>query len=92
MYYHPDFNGSFSIKSVLPAMFPGDDEADYHRLEVQDGRMAMSVYAGLAQLQDAGERRQARAALRAYCHLDTLAMVKIWQRLAAAIESSEQSG
>lgn len=21
-YYHPDFNGSFSIKSVLPAMFP----------------------------------------------------------------------
>jgi hypothetical protein len=92
MYYHPDFNGSFSIKSVLPAMFPGDDEADYHRLEIQDGRMAMSVYAGLAQLQDAGERRQARAALRAYCHLDTLAMVKIWQRLAAAIESSEQSG
>ena len=92
MYYHPDFNGSFSIKSILPAMFPADEEADYKRLEVQDGRMAMSVYAGLAKLQDADERRHTRAALRAYCRLDTLAMVKVWRRLAALVESSDQSG
>ena len=89
MYYHPDFNGSFSIKSILPAMFPADEEADYQRLEVQDGRMAMSVYAGLTGLEDADERDQTRAALRAYCRLDTLAMVKIWQRLAALVESSD---
>jgi hypothetical protein len=89
IYYHPDFNGSFSIKSILPAMFPGDEEADYQKLEVQDGRMAMSVYASLTQIENADERDQIRAALRAYCRLDTLAMVKIWQRLAALAESSD---
>jgi hypothetical protein len=89
MYYHPDFNGSFSIKSILPAMFPQDEEADYQRLEVQDGRMAMSVYAGLAQIDDAAERDQIRESLLAYCRLDTLAMVKIWQRLATLVESAD---
>ena len=88
MYYHPDFNGKFSIKSILPAMFPDDPTADYHQLEVQDGRMAMSVYASLAQMNDADERQQARAALRAYCRLDTLAMVRIWQRLAALVDAA----
>jgi hypothetical protein len=87
MYYHPDFNGSFSIKSILPAMFPQDEEADYQRLEVQDGRMAMSVYAGLAQIDDAAERDQIRESLLAYCRLDTFAMVKIWQRLATLVDS-----
>jgi hypothetical protein len=81
MYYHPDFNGDFSIKSILPAMFPRDADADYRQLAVQDGRMAMNEYARLAQLTDAGQRRQLRAALLAYCRLDTLAMVKIWQAL-----------
>jgi len=88
MYYHPDFNGKFSIKSILPAMFPDDPTADYHQLEVQDGRMAMSVYASLAQMDDADERQQARAALRAYCRLDTLAMVRIWQQLAALVDAA----
>jgi len=81
MYYHPDFNGNFSIKSILPAMFPHDQDADYSNLAVQDGRMAMNEYARLAQLEDPGQRRQLRAELLAYCRLDTLAMVKIWQAL-----------
>jgi hypothetical protein len=89
MYYHPDFNGKFSIKSILPAMFPDDPEADYHQLEVQDGRMAMSVYASLAQMDDADERHRTRAALRAYCRLDTLAMVRVWQQLAALVNATD---
>ena len=89
MYYHPDFNGKFSIKSTLPAMFPDDPEADYHQLEVQDGRMAMSVYAGLAQITDPDERHRTREALRAYCRLDTLAMVKVWQQLAALVDAKD---
>lgn len=28
--YHPDFNGSFSLKSVLPALFPDDEELSYN--------------------------------------------------------------
>lgn len=81
MYYHPDFNGNFSIKSILPAMFPHDQDADYSNLSVQDGRMAMNEYARLAQIEDPGQRRELRAALLAYCRLDTLAMVKIWRAL-----------
>ena len=81
LYYHPDFNGDFSIKSVLPAMFPNDPEADYAGLEISDGRAAMRKYDELAQIDDEGERRRARGALRDYCRLDTLAMVRIWQEL-----------
>ena len=83
MYYHPEFNCSLSIKSVLPAMFPDDREADYGKLEIQDGRRAMSIYNGLADLDDEYQRQRTRDALRAYCRLDTLAMVKIWQALSA---------
>jgi hypothetical protein len=81
MYYHPDFNGDFSIKSLLPALFPDDVDADYKQLEIQDGRMAMNIYASLDGVEDPGERERIRASLLAYCRLDTLAMVKIWRRL-----------
>ena len=77
-YYHPDFNGSFSLKSILPAMFPDDEELAYKSLEIQDGLMAMDEFARLHLEQDAGKRENIRIALLAYCHLDTLAMVKIW--------------
>jgi hypothetical protein len=81
-YYHPDFNGSFSIKSVLPAMFPDDPELDYKSLEIQDGGMAMETFANLHKLKDKSQREAIRNALLAYCRLDTLAMVKIFERLA----------
>lgn len=75
-YYHPDFNGSFSIKSVLPAMFPNDKELSYKSLGVQNGGMAMETYAALLYM--APElKAQKRQELLEYCHLDTLAMVKI---------------
>ena len=35
MYYHPDFNGSLSIKSVLPARFPDDAALDNKGLDIQ---------------------------------------------------------
>ena len=81
MYYHPDFNGSFSIKSVLPAMFPDDETLDYKRLDIQAGDLASMVYADLDRIDDASERRRIRRALLAYCKLDTLAMVMIWRQL-----------
>jgi len=48
MYYHPDFNGSFSIKSVLPVMFPDDEALDYKALDIQAGDIASMIYANLA--------------------------------------------
>ena len=83
MYYHPDFNGSFSIKSVLPAMFPDDEKLDYKGLDIQDGEAAMGLYANLDKMTDAAERQKIRDSLLAYCALDTFAMVAIWQKLAS---------
>ncbi len=80
-YYHPQFNGNFSIKSILPAMFPGDPELDYKALEIQDGTMAMSAFPALHKIEDPIEREGIRRSLLAYCRLDTLAMVRIYQRL-----------
>ena len=81
MYYHPDFNGSFSIKSVLPAMFPDDAALDYKALDIQAGAMASMTYADLDKIDDASERQKIREALLEYCKLDTLAMVMIWREL-----------
>ena len=81
MYYHPDFNGSFSIKSVLPALFPDEPELDYKRLAIRSGDAAMDIFAHLRENDDPDEKEAIRKSLRAYCRLDTLAMVKIWEKL-----------
>lgn len=72
-YYHPDFKGSYSIKAVLPVLVP---ELSYDELDIQDGGMASLVYLQL-KFQDAVTATIQRQALREYCKLDTLAMVKI---------------
>ena len=80
-YYCKAMGGSFSIKSVLPAMFPNDPELDYHNLEgVHNGGEAMSIYPKI-QYMDEDEQRIARHNLLKYCELDTYAMVKVWQQL-----------
>ncbi len=83
-YYRREIGGSFSIKSVLPAVCPGDPELDYHVLEgVHNGTEAMSVYPEIPYLPPA-EQERARRNLLAYCRLDTLAMVKVWEELRRA--------
>jgi hypothetical protein len=81
MYYHPDFHGSFSIKSVLPALFPNDPELDYKNLDIQSGDVAMNIFPRLQEVADLDEKESIRKSLLAYCRLDTLAMVKIWEKL-----------
>lgn len=81
-YYHPDFNGSFSIKSVLPAMFPNDDELDYKKLgSIQNGGDAMDTFSNLHLLKDKSKLVEIKKDFLAYCRLDTLAMVRIWEKL-----------
>jgi len=74
-YYHPDFEGSASIKKVLPVLVP---DMRYDTLEIGDGGMASMRYAQLP-FMDESTRNQTREALLTYCHQDTLAMVKIWE-------------
>ena len=80
-YYHPEFHGSFSIKSVLPAMFPDEPDLDYKSLSIQNGGVAMDTFANLSRLKNESERLEIREALLAYCKLDTWAMVKIYRAL-----------
>ena len=52
-YYVPAMGGSFSIKSVLPALFPDDPELDYHNLDerCQNGGDAMTIFPRLQQME-----------------------------------------
>lgn len=80
-YYNAAMGSSFSIKSVLPAVFPSDPELDYHNLEgVHNGSEAMNIYPEIANMPPA-EAAKARVNLLKYCALDTFAMVKLWQKL-----------
>lgn len=81
-YYTPAMGGSFSIKKVLPALFPDDEELNYHNLNqlVQNGGDAMTIFPKIKDM-STKEAEEARQALLAYCHLDTLAMVRVWEKL-----------
>ena len=78
-YYHPDFHGSFSIKSVLPALVPG---LTYDDLDIPEGLAATAAYARLiAGDVPQSEKTTIRKSLLAYCQRDTEAMVRIYEAL-----------
>lgn len=81
-YYVPAMGGSFSIKSVLPALFPDDPELNYHNLDerCQNGGDAMTIFPRIKDMEPA-EAAASREALLRYCELDTKAMVKVWEKL-----------
>ena len=80
-YYSKELQGSYSIKYVLPALFPNDPTLDYHSLDnVHNGSEAMDAFATL-HLKSKEEQEEIRHSLLEYCKLDTLAMVKILEKL-----------
>lgn len=80
-YYTRAMGGSFSIKSVLPALFPDDPALDYHNLEqIHNGGEAMSIFPKIKDMPPE-EAERTRHNLLKYCELDTYAMVKVWERL-----------
>ena len=77
--YHPAFAGSFSLKSVLPALVPA---MTYENMEVGDGQAAGLAWESLIRGGlDQHDRGRIRRALLEYCEQDTLAMVKIFGTL-----------
>ncbi|HET9053294.1 MAG TPA: DUF2779 domain-containing protein, partial [Cyclobacteriaceae bacterium] len=76
-YYHPEFKGGYSIKTVLPILCP---DLRYNKLPIQEGQMAGIVYAQL-KLQDAHTAALQREHLLAYCKMDTWAMVRVLECL-----------
>lgn len=76
-------HGSYSIKAVLPALCGNDPSIDYHRLPVvHNGAEAMAIFADMADGRiPRDEFADIRKGLLMYCGLDTLAMVKVLQKL-----------
>ena len=84
-YYHPKMRGSYSIKYVLPALVP-EFESAYKDLNlIHHGGEAMQAYEAMAYM-PAKEREAYKKALLAYCKLDTLAMVKVLEKLREVIK------
>jgi hypothetical protein len=81
-YYVKSMGGSFSLKSILPALYPDDPNMDYHNLdgEVKNGMQAMNAIAKI-QILSADEAEKLRQDLIQYCALDTFAVVKILKKL-----------
>jgi CRISPR/Cas system-associated exonuclease Cas4 (RecB family) len=78
-WYHRDQRGSWSIKYVLPTI---TSEAGYEALEVADGTAAQIAYLEAIRVECTPSRRaQLDGNLRAYCALDTRAMVKLLHHL-----------
>jgi hypothetical protein len=77
--YHPAFAGSYSLKSVLPALVP---DMTYEGMPVANGQEAgldweLLVRGGL----DQPERERTRKALLDYCGQDTLALVRMLDKV-----------
>ncbi len=77
-YRLPEMQGSYSIKFVLPALVPG---LNYDDLVIGNGGDASSAFYNLQHETDAEKVTATREALLKYCGLDTLAMVKILEKL-----------
>ncbi|MBR6701532.1 MAG: DUF2779 domain-containing protein [Clostridia bacterium] len=80
-YYSSKLRGSYSIKYVLPALCPGDPELNYQALDgIHKGDEASAAFADLPN-RTPEEIETIRRNLLAYCRLDTLAMVRILDKL-----------
>lgn len=77
-YWHPKFKGSASIKNVLPVVVP---ELSYDELSINRGDQASVAWWQLVHGHNSAEEVESTLrGLRDYCRLDTLAMVRIYQR------------
>lgn len=76
--YHWQFQGSYSIKKVLPVMVP---ELTYDSLAIQNGSMAPAEWLRMTRLDNETERRLIMKQLLEYCGLDTFAMVRILEEM-----------
>ncbi|HKI85675.1 MAG TPA: DUF2779 domain-containing protein, partial [Thermoanaerobaculia bacterium] len=77
-YYHPDQNGSASIKAVLPVL----TDLAYDDLDIAEGGTASREFLRITFDDiDPTERARVRKNLEIYCALDTEAMVRIVREL-----------
>jgi len=84
-YYTKEMKGSYSIKYVLPSLFPNDKSLNYQNLDsIHNGSEAMNSFGELKNMSKK-EQEKTRENLLRYCELDTYAMVKIYEKLKEVI-------
>lgn len=89
-YYHPHFDGSYSLKEVLPALVPS---LAYDDLAIKEGGHAASEYYRMVFVEtDWIERATIEEALLRYCARDTLAMVELRRALKEKAEMQSETG
>ena len=87
-FYHPQQQGSWSIKAVLPVLVP---ELDYGTLDrVHNGTDAQLAWLEGVDEKDDEQRERIGRQLTEYCRLDTLAMVRIIEELAQRRARTEE--
>ena len=77
-YKHPEFYGSTSIKNVLPVLV---QDLSYNDLEIQRGDAAQAIWDSMIICSNENQKLKMIKDLKDYCALDTLAMVRIYQKL-----------
>ncbi len=82
-YYANEMEGSYSIKYVLPALVP---DLKYDDLAIADGSTASASFENLMYETDETKIAETRMHLHEYCKLDTLAMVRIVEKLKEIIK------
>ncbi len=86
LYYVPKMGSSFSIKSVLPALFPDNPELNYHNLDqIHNGGEASGIFLKIKDMSPE-EAQKTRENLLKYCGLDTYAMVKVVEKLKEVVK------
>jgi hypothetical protein len=77
-YSHPEFLGSVSLKNVLPVIVPS---LNYDSLNVRGGSDAGALWDIMIRSRDTEEQNRLAEDLKAYCNMDTHAMVEIHKAL-----------
>jgi len=78
-YAEPKQKGSYSIKNVLPLFAP---DFSYQELEIGEGATAMTSWFEMVyENTETSKKEIIKENLLKYCEMDTLAMVKIWEKL-----------
>jgi hypothetical protein len=86
-YYHPLFDGSYSLKEILPALVPS---LGYDDLAIKEGGHAASQYYRMVFVEtDWVERATIEDNLLRYCARDTLALVELRRAL---MEKAQMKG
>jgi hypothetical protein len=81
-FYVTSMKGSYSMKSLLPAIAP---ELHFDQLEIKNGIAALAAFENLQVETDMFKALETRQKLIEYCKMDTLGLVKIIEALETAV-------